>query len=140
MALISWALMAAAPYLPALSALRRLGAGLLVLVLVATAAWGVWQLRHLNESDRIAAAAQAIVDRANLKAENAALKAAAKQSRETLAERAASTKASEAAIAKLEKELKEARDASPDPDKPAVVPGDPWLDRGRQSGGLPKRP
>jgi len=122
------------PWLPAASAIRSAGVGLAVAAALAAGVWAVWQLRHLSEKHRIAEAAQAIVDRANLKAENEALRAATDRQAETLRRRGAALEAAEAALKDIETKMKELRDASPHPDTVVVPPGDPWL------GGVPKRP
>jgi hypothetical protein len=70
MGIISLALTALAPWLPAVAAIKRAGMIVVALVVVAGGAWGVWHIR-------VEAAASAIAERRSLRAENAALKDAA---------------------------------------------------------------
>ena len=107
MGIISLALTALAPWLPAVAAIKRAGMIVLALVVVAAGAWGVWHLR-------IEEAANAIVERRSLLAENAALKDAAKKrdASEALGvsaakDWAAELAASEAARVEIERRLTE---------------------------------
>lgn len=72
MGIISLALTALAPWLPAVAAIKRAGMIAVALVIVAGGAWGVWHIR-------VEAAANAIAERRSLRAENAALKDAAEK-------------------------------------------------------------
>lgn len=109
MGIISIALTALAPWLPAVAAIKRAGMIALALAIVAAGAWGVWHLR-------VEEAASAIAERRSLLAENAALKDAAKKRDASEAvgagaakELAAELATTEAARVELERLLTEAQ-------------------------------
>jgi hypothetical protein len=127
-----WAAMR--PWLPAAGALRTFGAGLAAAAVLAGLVWAVWRVREASDREVTDARAAIIVEAANLRSENAALKAAVARQQETLRQRAEAMALGEAALARLHQEKEELRHASPNLDTLVVPPDDPWLGRPRARG------